>query len=90
MKDNLSESPRAMQNLDHSSPISQAFKCKTNKLHVSLDFCLAGLLHFVLKKVKFQRHKIVSDSITDITDKTQSITDTITLSSVCPVTVRLK
>ena len=47
----------------------RCFKCKTKKLHMSLDFYLAELLHFVKKrKVKFQRHEIVSESITDITD----------------------
>lgn len=35
---------------------------------MSLDFYLAELLHFVKKKKKFQRHEIVSESITDITD----------------------
>ena len=50
-----------------------------------LRFLSSRTSSFCLKKVKFQRHKIVSESITDITDKTQSITDMITLLSVCLV-----
>ena len=73
------------------------FKYKTNKLHVSLDFYLAKLLHFVKKKKKSK----IAETWNwlrannrycryNITDKTQSITDMITLLNVCLVTVRLK
>ena len=73
------------------------FKYKTNKLHVSLDFYLAKLLHFVKKKKKSKIPETWNWLRANnryyrynITDKTQSITDMITLLNVCLVTVRLK
>ena len=37
------------------------FQYKTNKLHMSLYFHLAKLLHFIYKKVRFQRCEIYSE-----------------------------